>query len=436
MRFLDIIIKKRDGERLTGEEIDALVSGYAAGEVPDYQMSAFLMAVFFRGMDAAETSLLTSAMLASGRTISPGTIPGPSIDKHSTGGVGDKVSLVLAPLAAACGLIVPMMSGRGLGHTGGTLDKLEAIPGYRTDLAEERFREALRTNGFAMIRASEEVAPADRLMYALRDVTATVESIPLITASILSKKCAEGASGFVFDVKCGSGAFMKNLPDARRLASSLILTAREMGRKATALITDMSEPLGYAVGNSCEVEESVACLSGKGPSDIMELTIRLASRMLTLGGVCTGAEDAQALCRKRLADGSAFARFVENVKFQGGDPAYITGEKKFAAAKYVKSFLSPADGYVGGIDAYLVGHAAVTLGAGRARKEDPVAPHAGIVLVKKTGDEVRKGEELAFLSSEDEEKIDQALPEALMAYTISESRVTPAGSKIIEEMDE
>jgi pyrimidine-nucleoside phosphorylase len=436
MRCLDIIMKKRDGKRLSKEEIDALVAGYTNGSVPDYQMSAFLMAVFFRGMDAGETSLLTSAMLGSGKTIYLDSVRGIAIDKHSTGGVGDKVSLVLAPLAAACGLVVPMMSGRGLGHTGGTLDKLEAIPGYRTDLSEARFTRALRDIGFAMISASEEVAPADRLMYALRDVTATVESIPLITASILSKKCAEGASGFVFDVKCGSGAFMKSIADARSLAGSLVATSREMGRKAVAVITDMSEPLGFAVGNACEVEEAVACLTGKGPEDVMEVTIRLTAYMLLLGDVCATLDEAEELCMTKLGDGSAFAKFADNVEYQGGDPDFVTGKKRMKSSALEKPLYSPDDGYVAGIDAYSIGLAAVTLGAGRARKEDNVLPHAGIILRKKTGDAIHGGEELARLYADDDLALDRALALVRSAYSLSKAPTGRAGSKIIEEMVE
>ncbi len=436
MRFLDMITKKRDGGALSAGEIDFAVSGYTNGSVPDYQMAAFLMAVYFRGMTAAETSFLTSAMLRSGRTISLDSVRLPAIDKHSTGGVGDKVSLVLAPLAAACGIAVPMMSGRGLGHTGGTLDKLEAIPGYRTDLSEEEFLAALDSNGFAMIRASEEVAPADRLMYALRDATATVESIPLITASILSKKCAEGAAGFVFDVKCGSGAFMKTIGEARSLAHSLVSVARETGKKAVAVITDMSEPLGNAVGNSLEVEESVACLKGEGPADVMEVTIRLCGLMLVLAGVCASPEEGEALANTRIADGSAFARFVENVKYQGGDTGYVTGEKAFAKSRLEKRLVSRKSGYVAGIDAYSIGHAAVTLGAGRARKEDAVLPHAGILLAKKTGSRVLEGETLAFLYADDDRRLEESLLTADRAFVVSDSPPSPQRSKIMEETGE
>jgi pyrimidine-nucleoside phosphorylase len=436
MRYLDIIIKKRDGLALTREEIEAVVNGYTRHDLPDYQMASFLMAVFFRGMDARETSFLTMAMLDSGERIELGGIGKPLIDKHSTGGVGDKISLVLAPLAAACGIGVPMMSGRGLGHTGGTLDKLEAIPGYGTRMTNERFVEALTTVGFAMIGQSERIAPADKLMYALRDATATVESIPLITASILSKKCAEGADGFVFDVKCGKGAFMKNLEDARSLAQSLVLTSREMGKKAVAIITDMNEPLGNAVGNSIEVEEAAACLKGKGPSDIMEVTLRLTSRMLILAGVCKTAEEGESLCSAKIADGSALKKFLDDVAFQGGDTEYITGKKRFEKAPCDRSVLSPEDGFVSGIDAYGIGHAAVLSGAGRAKKEDGVLPYSGILLCRKTGDAVRAGEEIARVYGDDSMKLEDACTCVKDAYQFDTKPPRLRGSRIIEEMVE
>jgi pyrimidine-nucleoside phosphorylase len=318
MRPVDLIVRKRDGGSFTPEEIDFLVGGFTRGEIPDYQFSSLLMAILWRGMSFEETAALTRAMIASGDVIDLSGLTGALVDKHSTGGVGDKVSLVLAPLAAACGVTVPMMSGRSLGHTGGTLDKLESIPGFRTDLSREAFLRCLDVAGFAMIGQSESVVPADRLMYALRDVTGTVESVPLITASIMSKKFAEGARALVFDVKTGSGAFMKSREDARTLARSLVRTGKALGRGVVAVITDMEQPLGLKVGNFPEVEESIDCLQGKGPRDLVELTLRLTAWMIVLGGVRTDLASAETLARARLADGSAWKRFVSNVELQGG----------------------------------------------------------------------------------------------------------------------
>lgn len=319
MRPVELIVKKREGGSFTEAEIDFLVGGFTRGEIPDYQFSALLMAIVLKGMSPEETALLTRAMIRSGEVIDLAGVPGPLVDKHSTGGVGDKISLVLAPLAAACGLRVPMMSGRSLGHTGGTLDKLEAIPGFRTDLSRERFVQALEQVGFAMIGQSEAVVPADRKMYALRDVTGTVESIPLITASIMSKKFAEGAEALVFDVKCGSGAFMKSLEDARALAGSLVRTGAGLGRKVVAVLSDMDQPLGRKVGNFLEVEETIDCLKGRGPRDVMDLTHRLVAWMLVAGGVCPGVPEGEQVSRARLADGSAWKLFLKSVHFQGGD---------------------------------------------------------------------------------------------------------------------
>ncbi len=319
MRPVDLIIRKRDGGELGEQDIEFLVQGIARGEIPDYQVAAFLMAVVCRGMSDAETACLTRAMIRSGEVIDLSRVSGPLVDKHSTGGVGDKVSLPLAPLAAACGLRVPMMSGRSLGHTGGTLDKLESIPGYRTDLSPARFVEGVESIGFAMIGQSDTVVPADRRLYALRDVTGTVESVPLITASILSKKFAEGALALVFDVKTGSGAFMQTPEQARELAHSLVRAAGELGRRAAALITDMDQPLGRTVGNFLEVEEAVGCLQGRGPADLEALTLRLAGWMLVLGGLCPDADAGERIARVRLTDGSAWRRFLANVEFQGGD---------------------------------------------------------------------------------------------------------------------
>ena len=421
MRAVDIIMKKRDARALEPEEIDFLVQGFSRGEIPDYQMAALLMAVVLRGMNPQETARLTRAMIASGDVLDLSGVPGPLVDKHSTGGVGDKISLVLAPVAAACGIRVPMMSGRSLGHTGGTLDKLESIPGYRTDLSPERFRRALSTIGFAMIGQSETVVPADRRMYALRDVTGTVESVPLITASIMSKKFAEGAEALVFDVKCGSGAFMKNLDEARMLAASLVSTGKGLQRKVVAVITDMEQPLGRTVGNFLEVEESVDCLQGKGPVDIIDLTCRLAGWMLVLGGKASNPAAGEALARKRLADGSAWELFLKNVEFQGGQTDYLLHPENGPHAPIVRPLAAPSAGRVGRIDAFKVGLASVVLGAGRSRKEDAVLPGVGIQILKSAGEVVSRGDELCLVRGETEEKVQEALRLLAPAWQVTEA---------------
>jgi pyrimidine-nucleoside phosphorylase len=375
MRALDIIVKKRGGEELTAEEIRFLVRGYVDGSIPEYQISAWLMAVFFRGMTGRETGDLTREMIASGDTLDLSGITGPFVDKHSTGGVGDKVSLILAPLVAAFGIKIPMMSGRSLGHTGGTLDKLEAIPGYTIARDLAAFRRILQDTGFAMTGQSEKIVPADRLLYALRDVTGTVESVPLITASILSKKFAEGAEALVFDVKCGSGAFMKNQKEAEALAESLIATGKSLERKVVCVLTRMDEPLGRMVGNFLEAEESALCLRGDtaGCEDLMDVTYRLSAWMLVAGGVCAGADEAEKLCREKLASGDAYRLFLKNIEAQGGDAAAFEknigmsppgceasgfpSEKTRAPVR--RNVTSPGAGYVAGIDAYKTGMAGV-----------------------------------------------------------------------------
>jgi pyrimidine-nucleoside phosphorylase/thymidine phosphorylase len=388
----EIIHAKRDGAVLPAEDIAALVDGFTRGEIPDYQLSAFCMAVFFRGMDAAETSALTEAMLRSGDVLDLSDVPGAKIDKHSTGGVGDKVSLALAPLAAACGVKVPMISGRGLGHTGGTLDKLEAIPGFRVDLPVERFRELVRDVGACLIGQTARLAPADRKLYALRDVTATVESIPLISASIMSKKLAEGIDGLVLDVKVGKGAFMKTLPDARALAASLIGIGRRMGKKVTALLTSMDEPLGRMVGNALEVVETIDLLRGGGPADLRAVTVELTAEMLLLGGAAADLPAARAAVERAIADGRGLAKLCELVAAQGGDPEAIRDPARLPAAPRRYDVPAPAGGWVAAIDAEAVGLAAVALGAGRARVEDRVDPAVGLEVLKKVGEAVAPGE--------------------------------------------
>ncbi len=434
MRAVDLIVKKRDGQELSAEEISFLVQGYVSGQIPDYQMSSLAMAVFFRGMSAVETGLLTRAMIDSGEVIDLSSLsPAPLVDKHSTGGVGDKVSLVLAPLAAACGCVVPMMSGRALGHTGGTLDKLESIPGYRTDLSQEQFVSLLRRGGYAMTGQSERIVPADRLLYALRDVTGTVESIPLITASIMSKKFAEGAQALVFDVKCGSGAFMKSRGQARELAVSLVRTGDSLGARVRAVITDMDQPLGLTAGNFLEVRESAECLLGRGPRDLVDLTVRLTAHMLVLGGIERDLAAAEEVCRRRLADGSAWEKFLENVRLQGGEARVLEDPQGGPRAARIEPVLSARDGYVGRVDAYAVGIAAGRLGASRARKEDPVLPEVGVQLLKTQGDAVAKGEPLCRLHARSESALAEARPLLAAAWTLVDHPAQPA-ARVLEEI--
>jgi pyrimidine-nucleoside phosphorylase len=433
VRAVDLIMKKRDGGSFAPEEIDFLVKGFTNGEIPDYQFASLLMAIVLKGMSPEETARLTRAMIASGEVLDLSGIPGPLVDKHSTGGVGDKVSLVLAPLAAACGLRVPMMSGRSLGHTGGTLDKLESIPGYRTDLPLARFRAALEQVGYGMIGQSEKVVPADRRMYALRDVTGTVESIPLITASIMSKKFAEGATALLFDVKTGSGAFMKTREQAQGLARSLVATGVGLGRRVAALITDMGQPLGLKIGNFLEVEESIDCLRGKGPTAEVDLICRQAAWMLVLGGICKDPVAGEKLARARLADGSAWDRFLSNVEFQGGDVEVVLHPEKGPHAPLVKPVRASTRGIVSGIDAYSLGVASVILGAGRSRKEDVVLPGVGITLLKTQGDPVAPGEELCLVHAEAQAKLDEACALVEKAYSVGEAGVSP-GPLVLEEI--
>jgi pyrimidine-nucleoside phosphorylase len=397
VRPYEIIHRKRDGKPVPPDAVAELVRGYTAGTVPDYQMAAFCMAVFFRGMSAAELGALVEAMLRSGDVLDLSDIPGAKVDKHSTGGVGDKVSLALAPLAAACGVKVPMVSGRGLGHTGGTLDKLESIPGFRTDLPVERFREIVAGAGACLIGQTERIAPADRKLYALRDLTATVESIPLIAASIMSKKLAEGIDGLVLDVKVGSGAFMKRPEDARRLAETLAAIGAGMGKEVSALITDMDQPLGRAVGNALEVREAVDLLHDEGPRDLREVTVELTAEMLLLAGVASGREEALRKVNGAIGDGRGFLKLCEIVEAQGGDPDALADPALLPRADRTVEVAAEARGVVQAIDAEAIGLAGMALGAGRARLEDRVDPAAGLVLHRKVGDPVEAGETIATL---------------------------------------
>jgi pyrimidine-nucleoside phosphorylase len=429
MRAVDVIQKKREGGELSREEIAFLIDGYVAGKVPEYQVSAWLMAVFFKGMTSEETAALTDVMLRSGKTMDLSGISGPFVDKHSTGGVGDKVSLILAPMVAACGVKVPMMSGRALGHTGGTLDKLESIPGYRTALSEAEFRSFIQKDGFAMTGQTAEIVPADKKLYALRDVTATVESIPLITASILSKKVAEGAEALVFDVKSGPGAFMKTQEKAEALARSLVSTGTAMGKRIVGVISDMSEPLGLKVGNFFEIEETMDCLEGSGPEDLMEITYRLGAWMLVAGGSAKDVEEGERLCRKAIKSGIARDLFFANVRSQGGRTdrlAELRGKMRASASYEV---LAPSTGCISAIDAYKIGLAGVYLGVGRDTAADPVYPDVGFILEKKTGEAVVAGERIATVYGKDAAALEAAKPLVASAYSFSPS--PPAARPLI-----
>ena len=418
MRAVEVITKKRSGQELTEAEIRFLIQGYTKGEIPDYQMSAWTMAVFFQGMSFAETGYLTRAMIDSGDVLHLDGVPGPLVDKHSTGGVGDKISLILAPLAAACGLRVPMMSGRALGHTGGTLDKLDSIPGFTTALSQERIREGLKSVGYIMTGQSKEVVPADRLLYALRDVTATVESVPLITASILSKKFAEGAEALIFDVKSGRGAFMDTPEKAQALATSLVETARSLGRKAVAVLTDMGQPLGRMTGNFLEVEESILCLRGQGPSDLMELTYRQTAWMLVAGGIVKTVAEGEALARRKLEDGSALKKWEESVAFQGGDVNKLNAQVGVRRSPFQGELKAPSTGWHGGWDALECGLAATALGAGRNKKEDAVLPEVGLEFLAKKGEKLSSGQGVLRVWADSQAKLTETLSRLEKAWTL------------------
>jgi pyrimidine-nucleoside phosphorylase/thymidine phosphorylase len=420
MRAVDIIRKKRDAEELSAGEIAWMVAGIAGGEVPEYQWSALLMAIYMMGMNDHETSALCEAMVRSGLVVDLASIPGSKIGKHSTGGVGDKASLILAPIAAAVGVIVPMVSGRGLGHTGGTLDKLEAIPGFRVDLDLPRYKEVLGSCGLVMIGQTAEIAPADKFLYALRDATATVESISLIATSIMSKKLAEGIDGLVLDVKTGDGAFMEKREDAVHLATTMCEIGRAMGKNVVALITQMDEPLGRAVGNAVEVAESVECLQGDGPPDLMNLSIELAAEMVVLAGHTRGLEEARLLCRQAVAEGRALERFRSMVIAQGGNPDFIDDPTLLPAPSRRLDLPSPSSGIVQRLAARPIGHATMLLGAGRARVDSSIDPAVGVILHKKVGDPVAEGEPLCTLLVNDESRLDQVSNLVAGAYEIAD----------------
>ncbi|MGE5588358.1 MAG: pyrimidine-nucleoside phosphorylase [Clostridia bacterium] len=425
MRAYDVILKKRRGEELSRDEITFLVDGFTRGDVPDYQMAAWCMAVFFQGMSARETRDLTIAMARTGETVDLTQIRGTKVDKHSTGGVGDKTTLVLAPLVAAAGVPVAKMSGRGLGHTGGTLDKLESIPGFRVDLPKEVFVRNVNSVGVAVVGQTAAVAPADKKLYALRDVTATVDSMPLIASSVCSKKLACGSDAIVFDVKTGSGAFMKSEEDALALAHLMVDIMEGAGRKSAAVVSDMSEPLGCAVGNALEVREAIEALRGAGPPDLVELCLTLGSVMLVLGGAAPDTGRAWEILAGLLRNGAALAKFAEFVAAQGGDASVVERPDVLPSADHTADVPSPAAGYVAAINAEAVGIAAMILGAGRRVKDEPVDPAAGLVVRKKLGDWVSAGESLATLHTNNPAAVDEASHLVASAYILSEAPQSP-----------
>lgn len=397
MRMYDIIHKKREGGELTREELRFFVLGFTRGEIPDYQASALLMAIFFRGMTRRETGDLTLEMAGSGDRVDLSTLPGVKVDKHSTGGVGDKTSLIIGPIAAACGVTIAKMSGRGLGHTGGTVDKLESIPGLRTDIPRQEFFDIVKRTGLSIIGQSGNLCPADKKLYALRDVTATVESLPLIASSIMSKKIAAGADAILLDVKVGSGAFMKTLEDSRALAREMVRIGSQVGRQTVALITDMDMPLGRKIGNALEVQEAVEVLSGKGDHRLRSLCLELSANMVYLGRQAETMEEARAKAVEAVRSGGALEKLRRMVEAQGGDPSYITNPEKFTISPACVEIAAPQGGYITRLDAEGCGLAAVELGAGRETKESSIDPGAGIVLLKNKGDRVEKGQPIARL---------------------------------------
>ncbi|HBO84137.1 MAG: hypothetical protein A2073_08380 [Deltaproteobacteria bacterium GWC2_42_11] len=423
MRVYDIIKKKRDGVELSGEEISFFIKGVTSGSIPDCQISSLLMAVYFQGMTEEETAALTREMLYSGRVLDLNSIKDKKIDKHSTGGVGDKITLAAAPLAASCGVYIPMIAGRGLGHTGGTIDKLESIPGFRTDLTLEEFTRQVEKTGISIIGQTGEIAPADRRLYAIRDITATVESIPFITSSIMSKKLAEGIDALVLDIKVGSGAFMKNQDDARKLAKTMIEIGKGMGKKVIAVLTDMNQPLGMAVGNSLEVIEAIDVLNGKGPADVAELTVETSAWMLLLAGKADSMALGRQKIRKAIKSRSGLKKFKEMVAGQGGITDVIDNPSLFSSARYSETFAARGEGFISGIDAERVGIAAMHLGAGRIKVDDRIDHAAGIILNKKVGDQVRINEELAVIYFNNISKRDPTIKMLENAFSFCKDKV-------------
>lgn len=420
-----IIEKKRDGHALSEEEIRHFIEGYSSGDIPDYQMAALAMAIYFRDMEFGEISALTDVMMHSGDVLDTSSIPRPKVDKHSTGGIGDKVSLILAPLAASCGLAVPMISGRGLGITGGTLDKLESIPGYRTDLATGEFLAVLDGCGCSIIGQTSELAPADKKLYALRDVTGTVPSIPLICASIMCKKLAEGADSLVLDVKWGKGAFMKSREDAERLAATMVAVGARMGRGMAALISDMNQPLGRTAGNAVEVVEAIETLRGNGPEDLVEITLELTALMLVLGGLHGTVETARRAAADVLSSGTALDKFREMVRLQGGDAGVADDTSRLPRARVLQELTAPSQGCVASVDAELVGRACITLGAGRRKVTDTVNHAVGISGIVKVGEKVEAGQPVLTIHADSDNAAAGASLLLSEAVAVSESPVAP-----------
>lgn len=425
MRALDIILKKRDGFELTRNEISFFITNYLEGKISDYQMSVLLMAIFFRGMSAKETTYLTQAMMNSGEVFDLSEIPGVKVDKHSTGGVGDKVSLILAPLVASCGVPVPMVSGRGLGHSGGTLDKLESIPGFNTKLTKRQFIKIIKKNGFAMMGQTENFVPADKKMYALRDVTGTVESIPLISASIMSKKLAEGSDAIVFDVKTGSGAFMRTFDDSVTLASSLVRIGTEMGRETIALITDMNQPLGRYIGNALEVKESLEVLNGKGPEDLINITVELGSYMLVLGKRVKDLDSAKKILNEKLKNNDALDCFYNMVKLQDGDVESVKDISRLPTAKNQFKLRANSSGYIQSMDTTMIGNSACILGAGRQKYTDIIDPAVGLIFHKKIGDKVIEKDIIVTIDYNNSENLREAIELLSKAIRIGRKKVSP-----------
>ncbi|MFA7100794.1 MAG: pyrimidine-nucleoside phosphorylase [Bacilli bacterium] len=429
----EIIMKKRDKHVLSDEEIKFFVEGYTKGEIPDYQVSALLMAIVLNGMNKKETNALTMAMLHSGETVDLSKIKGPKVDKHSTGGVGDKTSLVLGPLVASCGVKVAKMSGRGLGHTGGTLDKLESIPGMRIDLSPAQFEKQVNDIGISIIGQTGNLVPADKKLYALRDVTGTVRSVSLVAASIMSKKLATGADAICLDVKYGSGAFFEDVPNSVKLAKTMIAIGDSMGVDTRAVISNMQQPLGFAVGNNLEVKEAIATLKGNGPADLIELCLEAGSVMLVQAKLYKSYDKARAILEKNLKNGKAYERFYQMVKAQGGDVSYLEQPEKFINSKHIIPVISSKNGYVDAINALEIGEASMLLGAGRAKKEDSIDYASGIVLCKKCGYQVKKGDVLAYLHTDKDDYKDQ-IKLVEKAFVITSKQVKP--EKIVKKVVE
>jgi pyrimidine-nucleoside phosphorylase len=423
MRTVDLIHRKRDGEELSPAEIHYLVDGYTRGDIPDYQISAFLMATFYSGMTDREVSVMTESIVSSGSTVDLSGIPGIKVDKHSTGGVGDKTSLICSPLAASAGVVVPMISGRALGHTGGTLDKLESIPGFRTDINLDEFKAILAEHKLAFIGQTPEVTPADGKLYALRDATATVESIPLIATSIMSKKLAIGLDALVLDVKVGSGAFVKKQVEARRLAQMMVGIGRRVDKRVQALITDMSQPLGYAIGNALEIMEVSQTLQNAGPADLTRLSLELAARMIFLGKITKTLDEARELAQSKLLDGSGYRKFKEVIAAQGGNPQVLDRFDLLPNATGAQEITTSRGGYVSGIDAELIGQASSMIGAGRNAKEDSIDPAVGVILEVKVGQKIDAGSILCRIYHTSDEQLEDAAALVEDAFKISQQPV-------------